>query len=223
MKEADGGGPGEPQTQQFIDLDAPSELEEGQNFFDQPPFNILSEEVATRFPVQAETLRRTIPRTARESWRLAQPQGNPWDYESIARTIRVREFIEGLQYSTKMRDIDFEVFREALLTFYGQLNEFPYWAEYVRFKRDPGIYKTDGTYAPRNPNMVYVPAPSYARFASERLEREPNLRLGGIELIFPDTQQEQIRAVNAPALGKGREWRYWRLMKASELIPEKRN
>ena len=89
----------------------------------------------------------------------------------------------------------------------------------MRTQSDPGQYKHDGTYSLRT--SVHFPLPeSYAFWVSKKLKAAQNAPLWGIEEIFP--QDFGLSDTVIQSKGEKRQNRRWRILKASELVPEKK-
>lgn len=180
----------ENQQRQVVELEAPITLAEGQNFFDQEPFRTIAA-------------------------KYAQQQNMPVShvYEIIGGRLG-KDLLHN--FGSRKRKAEL---RELSAEIAGELNEYPYWSDYLtQFDRD--FYNGDGSYRAQRSNKAFVPTESYAKWTTDKLARESKLKTAGIEEIFPQDFPNNSRDILG-ALAQGhekRENRRWRILKAAELV-----
>lgn len=205
-----------PTPNNYIEMEAPEQLQPGQNFYAQPPFEDLFR--VTGGSLDAEKLGRcltylicrTTPLlyTRKLSERHHSISVNPWWLKDTYRYYVKRYGFDSSQ---------FESYREVTLKIGEQLlDDYPYSWQYIRSRLNAqDVYLSDGTLNPRYKSTIDTP--TYAKWVTEKLRREKNQVLKGIEEVFPQDfgQTEQI----VPNMGESRQTRKWRILKASNLVP----
>lgn len=206
----------------FIDLEGPTQLEAGQNFFDQPPFSETFAEVSAAYGIPVRNLQVAVSRFShsRNDSRALMKNAS-----SIIRS--------GVLGPVVMKDID----QEKIATAEGEnlrekignvleklvvekLGNYPLWTDYVRAKQDGAFYKEDGGFKEEKllPNTGYTNTPtgSYAQYAFQRQQRQGRLDRHVIQEMFAASTEtnpmDQVRS-----MGKSAGSRKWRIMRSAEI------
>jgi hypothetical protein len=139
--------------------------------------------------------------------RFLRPQRNDWLRQSLARMGK--------------RAAELPKYCEAVCNIAQELEEYPYWLQYINmFNRG---YKTDGDPLPqRNLQDPLNRDPSYASWVIKEVPAELRSHLVGLESVLPDSYPSNSLRPNSPRSDQLRRHQTWRIIKASELKPEKR-
>ena len=131
-----------------------------------------------------------------------------------------------MYYSSRFRDR--KKLKEILAAIGKSLADYPYWNEYIATQHTQNDYKYDGSYVSQigvgfvltaRGRVLTLPE-SYAKWVTRKMQVKKRQVLLGIDEIFPQNfGEEQVRI---PHRGEREETKRWRILKASELIPEKR-
>lgn len=190
----------------FHELDAPNNLESGQNFFDQSPFK----ETVTVVSKQTDI---TVPRVNNILRSLAQ-KGASSGPDTTGVTMTSQELSREAQnvYGKVVKDLlaqsepgKVDNYRRAIALLANHLADFPYWHDYIVTQciKIAG-YRHDGSYIQGHyPNLPET----YAKWASDRLKNDQRQKLLGLDdvaIVIPTTAN--------------RENRKWKILAASELI-----
>lgn len=205
-------------SRQFIEIEAPAHLEFDQNFYDQPPFNSVFERVSKRERLEESVLRRMLTIYAQQYTHYRERALSDWSHEDA-----VSDAVGITMRSGRTRIPKDELLKhkETLSTLIDGLAEFPFWERYISNNlEDESHY--DGT-----PLDRHFQIPTYARWATEEIGRQRKSEeikkaavIRGIEEIFPKDFGQDREAI--PQTGRRRENRRWQILRASELIPEKK-
>lgn len=206
----------------FIDLEGPTELEAGQNFFDQPPFAEIFAETSAAYGIPIRNLQVAISRFshARNNSKILM--------ESASSIIRfgvlgpsVRKGVD----QEKIAAADGETLDDKIGSIIERvvvekLGNFPLWTDYVRAKQDNAFYNQDGGFKEEKllPNSGYINTPtiSYAEYVFRRQQTQGRLDSYVIQEMFATnsgTQPlEQVRST-----GKSAGSRKWRIIRSAEI------
>lgn len=190
-------------------IEAPPLLSEGEDFYSQEPFKSVVEDASSKFGISQEKTKAEISFIAKGKHWWSKPAEDHPDYKRWtsyeAMLSRARPYV---QY-----------FREAL-------EPYPYWYEYVATFLDASFYANDGTFrVAQNVKKPFNGTVTYANWVTKKLRREALKQQAAIDEVlketFPDFfGQPQTSLYNVT--GRKRRSRYWGLMKATNLVPEKR-
>lgn len=154
----EGGNP-----QQYIEMEAPDFLEEGENFFSYPPFSMVIKALAEQTVFESVDLGRLINYLSSSPDRL--------EPDSIERAVEfVRRGKEGMYPKSAAR--------KGIRSLTIALSPFPDWNEYVKTRQLGGQYKDDGTYNLQRKS--FTPTPSYPAWLAERIRIDRSLAMRGV-------------------------------------------
>lgn len=206
----------------FIDLEGPTELEAGQNFFDQPPFAETLAEVSDAYGIPIRNLQVALSRfshSRNNSKVLMENAASIIRYGVLGPAVR-----KGVDQE-KIAAADGEILDDKLgkvieKLVVGKLGNYPLWTDYIRAKQDNAFYKQDGGFKEEKllPNSGYINTPtiSYAEYAYRRQQTQGRLDRYVIQEMFDansGTQPvEQVRST-----GKSSGSRKWRIIKSAEI------
>ena len=213
----------------FIEIEAQDFLEDEQNFFDQEPFSSVIQEVSENTNTEIAKLRRLL-RDYAEAY-VYNLHYEEYVLPSRGITTKVQHEPSNLIYIDYNRRIrhginkdDAPVYKKATESVVKTLEDYPFWYEYVDTQRDLGAYSNDGTPKPKRHSRLDKTL-TYAHWVTQRIniaKREKDRAvLLGIDEVFPqDFSGEKIDIPQSTGEKKGN--RRWRILKASELIPERK-
>ncbi len=202
----------ESSNQPFIEIEGPVFLAEGQNFYEQQPFDQILQDVSRQHGVDIAKLRRFLTQMAKQvnSYSLL-----PQRHDEIILDVL---YIENVRKHLEMLGLPREEGQLATRDLNGKLLVFPYWDQYIATQLSSATHNSDGIYNLKGNR--YVPVETYAKYASDKLRREKQLRVLGIDEVFPqDFSQESPLGASVPSGSLGTN-RKWRILKASELVKE---
>lgn len=196
----------------YIELEASEQLQPGQNFYDQPPFDGVLLQFTEGTNIDISHVRNLLTRLAKGHF-----FGTDTKRAVIDRFYGEWKNLRQSKLGKEIPNDQMYTYSKALTSIVAGLSEYPYVGEYIYAAFQPGQYRIDGSWVQLKSHW---PTPtSYAKWASEKLEREKRLVSYGIEEVFPkDFGQEE----SVVPTGGNPQARRWRILKASELIPEKR-
>jgi hypothetical protein len=220
-------------TPRFIEIEAPLALEEGQNFYDQEPFSKVVQQYSPNLGYFAGEGTKIIITNIVSNFFKEYSDKSP---DQITKSLGTMGFTEStvdnirksmyhyiahahrkLPRAERPAPSDVDTLSNAWYPIFKALAPFPHWIDYVAAKRDTAFYKPNGDYQISSP-WKYRPTPTYAAWLSDRVKRRGNMRLWGIQEVFPE--QEAIDTVRE--LGKSGASRRWRILSASDITQEKR-
>jgi len=209
---------------QFVEFGAPEVIEQGTNFYNQPPYSTTFESIFEQTGVPVDSLARFISKCC-----SSRREG---DIEQGV----MHEIEKSLIYSQSKASIPLpEVARndrvKLKLTIYNAfqiLNEnYPYWAEYIFAKKHQSFFDFAGEFHESTRNdgtpIHYTPIPSYASWVTDRLKREGKLKYYGLDEILPQspsTSNQLTQGIKDSGHHTG--WRRWRIPATHNLLPERR-
>lgn len=208
----------------ILELEGPAELEPGQNFLDQPPFGPVLEQIGQTSRIDLSNLRKIYLAIATSSRFTSEVfNGSPalWGYQ---RSSFNELFKKGRSLAVE-RDRRDDYFR-AMADIFKLLSDYPYIKDYFQSKFDRGLYGIDGAWnvvASGNPSANIIKTESYAKWVTKKQAREGKLNnqvLLGIDEIFP--QDFGRSKTGLVGYGVKTQHRRWRILKAAELVSEKR-
>lgn len=196
----------------YIDIEAPEKLVEGQDFFDQEPFRHILDDVSKKTPVDKKILSTLLIR-----YGMKFPYDSPVGSQEVSRMMQKPLFHHNIRSSIKhLAPGQIDKITGAVIEMGKQLEPYPDWTKYIGSQLSRVSYKTDGTFHKQNPKMSFTPVPTYpAWIAVEHPDRQSPIT-SGIETVFP-----QDFATESPALseapnrltGQSRINRRWRIKK----------
>ncbi|MAG60082.1 hypothetical protein CMO96_04820 [Candidatus Woesebacteria bacterium] len=186
-----------------IVLESPENLEPGQNFFDQPPFELAVKKATEQTGIDAIKLKGFL-------WYFATQFGESPQPRPPA-TFRL---LKSLPSNVTIPDR--EKYGTATEIMIAALDPYPHWAEYAVTQFDHGNYKSSGepSRAQQKRKKLVLPE-TYAKWVTHKTRAEHRAVLLGIEDVFPGQLGREPELV--PQTGKNRQARRWRILKASEL------
>lgn len=211
---------------QFLELDAPEMLTLDQNLFEQPPFDIILQDISAQTGVATNTLRGFLTSVSRK-YTTEVGRNRDKQITSPELSLQMQMFREGQVYDgTIGADFNSILFRhgpitqaeiEAIRKLGVALGEYPYWSDYIRTHSHFGYRTINGTPI----KSLINPEETYAKWVVHKLSSRSDARLLGIHEIFPqDFSVESPTQVPLSQTTKGGH-RRWQILKASNLIPEK--
>lgn len=183
----------------IIEIEGPEQLEVGQNFLDQPPFDQALSDEAQKSGISLEELRA----------------------EFLDRVKTGRTNLDALRARSYKMGPKFRAFINVL----DALKDYPYIEGYVQSRFNIGLYANDGSWYMRGsgtPSADSMPD-SYAKWLPEKIAREKRLGnqvLLGIDQVFP--QDFGLSKTGLPEGGSGRIRRRFIILRAAELVPERK-
>ncbi len=155
--------------QQYLEMEAPEFLEEGENFFNYPPFSQVIDAVSAQTAFDVEDLGRLI------NYLASRVEG--LEAGSIERAV---EFVRrGKEGKYPKNDA-----RRGIGSLTQALSPFPDWNEYVKISQSSGQYKADGTYSLKRKS--FTPQPSYPAWLAERKRVDRTIAMRDVIVeVFP--------------------------------------
>lgn len=160
------------------ELRSPIVLENGQNFFDQPPFDTIVANIARKNGAEAWVVRYQINH-ATEVNKKALGDSRTWRLNPSQKISDLMEgFIDPFEIDTilKLRaanNLAPNIFLLSFATAGKKLREYPHWAEYIATQKTPD-YSPSGDYNGKN-GFFYTE--SYPSWVMRRLVKTPLLPL----------------------------------------------
>ena len=192
------------ENKKFVEVDAPERLIKGQNLYDQEPFLSLVESIFESSGVTPNKLRTAISLFAKEH------RVNP----KLQTTALLRKVNLSVSPTTS-------ILWDSQVKILETLQMYPYWSEYIVLKMQDALYFPNGSFSKTSHGKTEPPALSYANWVAQKLQREKNLWLVGIEEVFPqDVGHPTTSLPNITGAKSGT--RRYRILKAAGIIPEKR-
>lgn len=225
--------PSEPQQNSLFEFDAPEVIEEGMNFYDQPPFTQLTSKIYEELDIPAEAIRGILSTACKSNdvrlmtdeevmTKLHSAFSNDTYamYHGSSLRYRISKYIPA------ERSNDKNIVYRQLYTILREVdNVYPFWAEYISSKKMPQFYKPDGTYIPPTKTGKYydfTPIPSYAKWVTQKLEREKKLKLSGLEDLLPRSPTSSDELVEETrSSGHHRGWRRWKIPFSHDILPKR--
>lgn len=220
-----------PETQpspKFIEIEAPEYLEEGQNFYDQPPFNQVLGKVSTQSPLELAKLRTILTSAARKIPLLFEevPKTPVEESANWEKSIRHNHSLKrGLRNHLRELGLksqeEIEQYFDALIHLAIDLRDYPFWHDYISNQSQD--YLLDGTPFPSKRGFgvkVKVFPKSYASWVAQKAAAAEMAVLKGIDEIFPQDIGGEIVAI--PQRGERQETKRWRILKAAEFVATKK-
>ncbi len=217
----------ESQQEETLTLESKDSLDQGEGFYEQPPFNKLVEEARDSFGIEGGVFAHLLTNFSKD---LQAPnrQSVYEKYNSMPTLLRakrqVSEFFKSRSPGDIRKvygeDVDKETLFNAATEVASKLGEFPYWSEYISYKFDINYYDKKGEFKTEQMSKSPYennPTPTYAKWVSDKLAREKRIVTAGIEEVFPQdfSDQSNMRADIGPAQAK--RIRRYKILKASGL------
>jgi hypothetical protein len=186
-----------------VQLEAPPYLEPGQNIFDQPPFNTLTDISSQRSNIPVEHLRKilrsiacSLSRWNEYNSRLPQKEletlKDRSDVEAISRTLHTL----GVK-DKSVRD----KYKQVAGAMKAALKPWPGWQAYIRLMLEKEVeYNDTGAYMVKNAQEGLLPeqtAPSYANWIVHEQNAESRTKLTGLEESLPSIETSATVSSNA--------------------------
>lgn len=198
----------------YIELEAPEHLVPGQNFYDQTPFAQTAADIAKSNGRSVDEIRKIISHLATFTPKLLK--------EKIDLTHLLRIYqIQG-SLGRPIRELTAIQQRRIIADTAEKLQVYPFWYEYVFFLRE-SMYQYDGNERKNYKRMSTQEEPSsYVAWVSKKIAAENRFKSLGIEEVFPQ-DFAGISPTHAPTpQGMKPENRRWRILKAAEIVRDKR-
>lgn len=215
-------------SENFLEMDGSEQLIPGQNFYDQQPFNEIHTSVSNELNISIDKLRFISTQCSRIMYaansNASKEDTLEWNlYQKYRRSQKLSDTFKSMLYTLKKRyrlkSTESENYRDAIIKTATLMGKYPYLDEYL-IQRDKKYYNNDGTFKEgRYGGKFYLPE-SYAFWVSKKISTAKNQVSAGIEEVFP--QDFGKSETTLPGKSKKRETRRWKILKASEFIPEKR-
>ncbi len=186
----------------FIEMEGPVELAPDQNFYDQPPFNKILEEVAASTKLPPEDLRTALTIAARFAYDQPTPgltQRKVSNGSIIPSSISGEEVVPGKRGLTLGQafvnaKLSFNRCSHALQSMVDSLHEYSEWGAYINAElSDRDYYNRDGK---RRPVTQVILTPSYGKWAENRRgivsdeQLKERQKLIGLETIGPQNRMK---------------------------------
>ena len=173
-------------TDQYVTVEAPTHIEVGQNFYDQPPFNLVLAHVALTKGLNVEQTKVLLSALAKYSYEPAIAEELDRNNGSGAfyaeRAIAELGLSLGLErVNVQGRQIPHREATQSATFLLQELAPFPWWFTYVTENVGEQFLK-DGSW--KGKGMNPEPIDSYAIWIRKRLQRNKSAVLGGIADVF---------------------------------------
>lgn len=199
---------------QFLELEASETLAEGQNFYDQPPFSPTIQDIATKYGLTLDKIRRILTNLIR----------NPNDYSTFQQSKGLL-IPHTLRRNLNIRKPAWRAYSQALGEIDTTLADYPLWRDYTRINLATVYYKQNGDWTTHKINpRLYNSAPnrSYAKWVTDTLAVRERTKLFGIQDVLPKGFPNNSLATPIPMQeSSGTNTRRWQILKASNLVPER--
>ncbi len=228
--------------QGYVDIESPTHLSQGQNFFDQPPFAQILQQISEDTELEVEKLRRLLGGICSDGFISSQAGIDRSDLDARAIDLRRQmsdpqhNSIEGYYISSVSMFYlvkDRLKARESVKQLGQALDAYPYWYHYINEQIKPN-YLLDGTYRTHEISSsvsldLDPPPPTYAGWLVEEaawkkrslLWKKRDLLLG-IEEVFP--QDFAGKSLAFPEMPHSKPATHiWRIRKIAETVREKRD
>ena len=211
---------------QYLQIEGPVSLEAGQNFYGQPPFNVIFASVAKRYEVDQSALQSNITKIA-----MKTSQVLPEEKSKLLQNIKEKTTYEHLRKSTSNGKVyeytstatDSEM--QALNAVVTALEMFPQWDTYISEKMVKQMYKKDGTFSRQSQSKDQSRTPSYGAWYEKKMARNARFQSAAVRSVLIDTvpQDLQQRSVHDAIASTGVKppRKRWQILKASPTIPKK--
>ena len=194
---------------QYIQIEGPVTLEAGQNFYDQPPFNVILPKVAKRHGVDQTILQTGLTQIGKQLARAL-----PEEKKKIAASFRMDGTLGGVQGT-----------RPAVIETVKAMDVFPQWDSYVSEEMMKNMYKKDGTFSRQSQSKDESKTPSYGAWYEKKMARNARFQSAAVRSVLIDTfpQDLQQRSVHDAIASTGVKppRKRWQILKASPTIPKK--
>jgi hypothetical protein len=209
---------------QYIQIEGPVSLEAGQNFYDQPPFNIVLSKVAERYDVDQSALQAKVTKHA-----MKTSQASPEEKSKLLQDIKAKVTYEHLrkstangkvyEYRSTKTDKELHSLNDAVLA----LEMFPQWDTYISEKMLKHMYKKDGSFSQVTHSKDQSKTPSYGSWFENRMARNARLQKVAVRSVLIDTfpQDLQQKSVSDAIASTGVKppRKRWQILKASPTTP----
>lgn len=207
-------------------LVAPDYLEEGQNFYNQPPFDFTFTDIGSNYGLSTENMRAAMTCFVRRlnggSARLLESTNQPVNPEDFS--LRVKELLSSkgeltiIMSKTDVKTENREGLKTAIQGVNERLKSFPLWYSYVATQLlENGAYRENGEYNVPNRQKSFVPTSGYASWINRITQSNKSSVLHGISEVLP---KDASTPVTVPA-GHKPGWRSLAIRRAAGLLPEK--
>ena len=211
---------GSKETPQTLDIEAPPTLRAGQNFFDQPPYYNVIESISAATSLEKDKLRKLLyssstigsqssnSNSTMTSQDLSKLLQIPPGYNETVRRVIKNHMEKGSR--NKIIGAVAEIGR--------QLEKYPFWHEYIITQLTHYDYRHDGSPVSTREKPESNFPETYAKWASEKSQKEARLMLTGIKDIFPQdfATETPSKGPNMPR-GERPSTTRLRILTASEL------
>jgi len=206
------------QQQDYLEIEAPEYLESGQNFYNQEPFRSILAGISERAGVEIDLLRKALSSMARQV-----STGRGFSPEELNQKLDNPYFFVGDQYTAggpvyvSLSDLKIspETKRNLLAEIGGAVKKYPFWYQYV-FTQSTQEYKANGSKKKIGGNIKRTAPETYAFWVSKKL-------LLGIKEIFPQDFAPESQVVVPKKPKERNATRKWRILRAAELVSERKS
>lgn len=200
-----------------IEIDVPIILLPGTGFYDQPPFADVFSEVANNFPIDKSKLQVLFTSVARNEPRFFTKEwyGSPQYHKD-----RFKDAFESNKKSWNLDPQQRDLYLSAVCKAIDSMKEFPYISRYVSERFVNSLFAMDGSWQPRVKQVNFGGVPSYANWVTDELKREQQRKAGKAISVLAGI--EEVSPKDLTGLGERSQTRRWRILKASNLVPERK-
>lgn len=211
-------------NERAIRLVEATNLAEGQNFFDQAPFNFVIEAASKETQTDQEKLRWMLKNLVnsnarhigkKEAWQdFAKISTYTEKWASRVISLNMDQFAH--KFTDEVKD-KLPAYNRAAIGMLVGLQDCPFWAEYIDSQQDQAFYKFNGSFR-EDVKMKKILPETYTCWASNKIKRQAGLdansKLLGIGEAF-------LGSPGSVAGTKSRSARRWNALKASEIVRQK--
>lgn len=205
-------GPGDITPDKLIGVLTTERLEPGKNFYEQPPFENILENVSGKTSVNVEELRRLLhiltSNTSFKEFKTSQ---------ELTQAMRIGFVGARSEVLAEKERANRTAYDEGVKEMGEQLLEYPYWMEYIKLNRSE-FYLPDGSPRPEGQRSTFISsitALSYGKWAEDRMARDYRFNLRDLEEVLPQGFETQPNLPSAPKSSQVR--KAYRVIKATEL------